>query len=241
MSIAEKLVTIAENETKVYDAGKHKGTGDFWAGLLSKGNRVQCNNMFFQCDFNVVGGFNPPITIKPANAETMFRGAKGLGIITTEKLDTSNLSNDPLNMFGQIPGAYLYEIEEISFVKLATVTSAFNMSMGLTRIGKLILKDDGTTVLGSSLFTNCINLKEITIEGTVGNTIKFAASPLTPASMKSVIAALADYSTENTGVHTVTFTTNCWTELEAESTPKDEGIDFEGTWKEYVYAKGWNY
>ena len=39
MSIAEKLVTVAENEQKVYDAGKQAEYDAFWDNYQVYGNR----------------------------------------------------------------------------------------------------------------------------------------------------------------------------------------------------------
>jgi hypothetical protein len=46
MSIAEKLQTIAENEQRVYDAGKQAEHKAFWDGYLDNGNLRYCVYLF---------------------------------------------------------------------------------------------------------------------------------------------------------------------------------------------------
>ena len=46
MSIADKLTTIAENEQKVFDAGKQAEYDEFWDSFQSKGTRKDCQYLF---------------------------------------------------------------------------------------------------------------------------------------------------------------------------------------------------
>ena len=47
MSVADKLTTIAENEQKVFEAGKTKEWNDFWDIYQDFGNRRSYSNTFF--------------------------------------------------------------------------------------------------------------------------------------------------------------------------------------------------
>lgn len=47
MSIAEKLVTIAENQQKVFDAGKDAECNTFWDVFQNYGNRTNYANAFY--------------------------------------------------------------------------------------------------------------------------------------------------------------------------------------------------
>lgn len=235
------LDDMAAEIPEVYETGKDEINKALWAMRL-RGDRTNWEFAFYHEDFRELP-FDPPETIYPTNARYMFSDSKFCcknGVITKSMLDTSKLTN-ATNMFysNYYQHKEYFEIDELNCSKATELTYTFNYCK-VTRIGKLILKEGGTNTF-SSTFGMAYDLKDITIEGRIGRDISFKDSPLTPASMKSVINALMDYSTENTHTYTVTFKSSCWTALEAESTPKDEGIDFEGTWKEYVYAKGWNY
>lgn len=80
------------------------------------------------------------------------------------------------------------------------------------------------------------------IPSEIGKSISFSGSPLlSVSSMINIIAHLVDYSIESPGTNTLTFHADCWTMLESsERTPQTEGIDFTGTWREYVSSLGWN-
>lgn len=47
MTIAEKLTTIADNQQKVYEAGKTKEWSDFWDEHQKLGAPIVCSNKFF--------------------------------------------------------------------------------------------------------------------------------------------------------------------------------------------------
>lgn len=88
MSIAEKLITIAENEHKVYEAGKQAERDVFWGGLQNSGTRNNYSRTFFQAaklddwfypkyDFNI-----------SSSAAEMFRGATcSTGFDLVQRLD----------------------------------------------------------------------------------------------------------------------------------------------------------
>ena len=62
--------------------------------------------------------------------------------------------------------------------------------------------------------------------------------------MKNIISNLKTYAgTSNEAKYTLTFTTACWTTLEASGKPFDDGLttDETLTWANYVSVnKGWN-
>jgi hypothetical protein len=87
----------------------------------------------------------------------------------------------------------------------------------------------------NNTFTQCLKLQEVYIEGTIGRSISFQHSNIDVPSMKRIITALADYSTSNTHTYSVSFKTECWNALEADSKAPDGG-----TWKDYVLSLGWN-
>ena len=75
MSIAEKLTAIAENEHRVFEAGKKSEYDTFWDAFQQNGNRVRYdmengNNFSYQgWDFT---NFYPKYDIKPTRAMQLF-------------------------------------------------------------------------------------------------------------------------------------------------------------------------
>lgn len=86
-------------------------------------------------------------------------------------------------------------------------------------------------------FYNCSALKNIIISGVIPVSISFSFSPLTVASLKSIITHLKDYSgTESENTYTVTFKASAFAALEAEGSTSPNG----NTWTEYIDDLKWN-
>ena len=135
--------------------------------------------------------------------------------------------------------------------------SAFFQCRGLTNI----TIPDSVTSVGNGICSSCTALTSITVGNGLTSIHKGAfnyleklmnftiASPiftdigfvhstkLTIDSLKNIINALADYSgTENDSKYKLTLNSTCNATLEAEGATAPDGL----TWKEYVWAKGWN-
>ena len=91
MSIAEKLTTIAENEQRVFEAGKTAEWNEMWDGLQAYGKRFDYNRFCYRNLFIVDTDttprwiFKPKYNIKPSSAEFMFREAN-YDVINGDKL-----------------------------------------------------------------------------------------------------------------------------------------------------------
>lgn len=98
MSIATKLQTIAENEQKVYDAGKVAERKRWWNGFTKNGTRKHWNYAFFQLGWNN-DTYDPPddfeFTIQYAYA--MFHGSEMED--TKKALDFTNLGAAASDVF----------------------------------------------------------------------------------------------------------------------------------------------
>lgn len=106
----------------------------------------------------------------------------------------------------------------------------------LVTIEKIIA--DEANLWGNS-FYYCSKLENVVFEGVIGASINFAQSPLTVASMKSIISCLKDCSTTDSFKYTLTLKDSCKTELEADT----ETVEFNGqsyTYFNLISAKGWN-
>lgn len=220
MTRSEKLVTIAENQQRVYDAGYSAGqrAGDsggydegysagqkaeydhFWESYQNGGERKAWDYAFYG-DGWTDDVYKPKYPITGAIA-SMFRGNKVTNTIVPI-IATSTTSN-----------AFSYSsvdtIPSIDFTNASAVTNCFN---------------------------NASKLKNLTVVGTISTNINLQQSPLTIESMKSVIAALVNHSgTSNANTQCIYFSEDCWAALEADSTaPNGE------TWRSYVTnVLAWN-
>jgi hypothetical protein len=195
MSIAEKLVTIAENQEKVFDAGKQAEYDRFWDELQNYGKSKGYPNAFSYTMWNDKT-YNPKYTFKVSGCNNMFMSNTN---ITDTKVPIDFRGNG-----GQIFGL-------------------FNGCTKLVTIRTLIL--DATKQTFNNYFLSCKALKNITFEGEIIRDIDFSYSPLSVDSMKNVIGHLAKFvGTENELSYTVTFTDECWAALEADSHPDSGGL-----------------
>lgn len=231
-TIADKLQTISENVPKVYESGIEQGQqaeyDKFWDSYQNYGNLTNYQNVFGGAGWKD-GNFKPKYTPNIKAAALMFRET---GIKNIVGLDFSN-ANDFQYAFYYSKVEY---IDEISTISASRLYQTFDGCANLKTIGKLILKEDGSQTL-TGPFNRCSSLENIGIEGVIGQTINFSASPLTVASMKSIITALKNYAgTTSEYTNRLTFSSTCWAKLEADSTaPNGE------TWEDYVTSLGWEY
>jgi hypothetical protein len=94
-----------------------------------------------------------------------------------------------------------------------------------------------TTYTGA--FGYCPSLTDVTFEGVIGTNISFSASPLSVASLKSIISCLYDYSGGTEYGTTLTLKASAFAELEAEgATAEYNGVAC--TWAELIDNKKWN-
>lgn len=71
MSIAEKLTTIAENEQKVFEAGKQKTYDEFEDNYTENGTQTMCDYMYAGRGWNA-NTFKPKNKLTPTSAHRMF-------------------------------------------------------------------------------------------------------------------------------------------------------------------------
>ena len=204
MSIAEKLTTIAENEQKVFEAGKQAEHEEFWSNVLS--NR--------QWQYKFGGGawndltFRPPFDIVPTGVygNHMFSlcDIKDLAGILEEcgvTLDITPCTTRCDSMFHY--ATKLTRVPYLDFRQytgtIAPLTNMFYNCTSLHTIEGLHFKDDGTTKTDHTTFQNCTSLENITIYGVIGSDFDIHYSPLTKESIESVVEALSD-TAEGKGV-----------------------------------------
>lgn len=224
MSIAEKLQTIAENQQRVYDAG-------FAAGQAASGD----SDAAYQDGF--VAGKKAEWdafweVFQNHGKATSYQHAFSLGKFTDENYNPKY----PLRFASDtvVGGQYVFYASPITDTKVDIIAGnnrplsyCFQGCENLHTIRKLVL--NGTNTFGNT-FTNCTSLTNIVIEGVIGKSINFQWSPLSVDSMKSVIAALKNFTgTDSEFTETVYFDDACWESLEADSTAPNGS-----SWKGYV-------
>lgn len=235
MSIAEKLTTVAENVPKVYDSGKTAGIAigkqaeydTFWDSYQSAAKNQYRT---YPAQFAGMGWdtntFKPKYDIKPTNAYLLFYNnyvfgdlveiLNGLGV----SLDTSRITSAQY-MFWLARFSRIGEIDLRSAqANIGATTQTFSTA-NLITIDKLIVKD--SNIFASNMFSGASSLANITIEGVVGDSISFKDSPLTKASITSIINALSSTATGKTATFKKTakeaaFTDDEWAALIAQKT-----------------------
>ena len=207
MSIAEKLTAIAENEQKVFDAGKRAEYDAFWDAAQNNGSRTNYTYSFAGPLWEAKT-FKPKYDMRPQNASMMFHTTnidgdlvevlKNCGVV----LDTTE-STSVSQMFAY--AAYLTRVGVFDTRKAGSLQMMFYGCTKLVTIDKLILKDDGSQNVQNA-FYNVAALENITIEGKIGYSgLALNTAPkLTHESLMSFINALYDFSATG-GTYTATF------------------------------------
>ena len=242
-----------DNSDEVLEAGKDEMNRAWWNALLTLPETAthaqRWNYRFFFVDFSPVGGFNPPYQLKPTTSSNMFYSASGIDFLSKDAIDFSASTN----LTSLFERCKIKEIELIDSRSASHLNYIFNENSGTEKVGKLILKDDGSQSFNTASFFAAYVLKDITIEGVIGSNIWFTyCTKLTRDSMLGklatteqiaegknlfivndaiyyggILGALKDYSSDTSGTtHTITL----------HATPKALLTDVE---KAAVTQKGW--
>lgn len=241
MSIEDKLITIAENEPKVFAAGEKSEYDRFWDNYQKNGRITSGSYMFANEGWNDET-FKPKYSMESINnANYMFNTCRVLDF--KGALERAGITIN----FSQCPAltrTFSYMkcpvIPEINASGATSLSQTFMQSDVLQTIEKLILKTDGTQTF-SGAFEACKALENITIEGVIGRSVDFSYSPLTVESMKNIILHLKDYTgTSSEYAYSVKFSGESWnllTEAAINGDVSPENTD----WETYImgYLK-WN-
>lgn len=188
MSIADKLLTVAQNQQKVYDAGKQAQYGRFWDAYQENGERSNYNSAFRGAGWSDES-YNPkyPINIVFNN---------GSASEATHCFSTSQITDT------KVP------IKLSSAAATPLYTYFFYYAANLVSVP--LLEFDADFVHANSNFQGARNLENITFGGCItqsGLNLSYCTK-LTEESLLSLINCLADYSEDTSGTsHTVTLGT----------------------------------
>ncbi len=178
MSIAEKLQLIAENEQKVFDAGKQAEYDAFWDGFQSYG--APSSNLAYRFYKWRDGYYNPKHPFKVQGVNTVSRMFSYTDITDTK-----------------------VDIDFSGSTTSSNKSAVFEYGRNLKIIRKVIVNE---LIPYGGWFVGCTALEEIRFEGTIANDINFAdCENLTLESLRSIVDALKDcYHQEDEWTHTLT-------------------------------------
>lgn len=211
MSISEKLITIAENEQRVYEKGKQAEYDRFWDIFQTNGTRLSYYNAFYGSGWTDES-FKPKYELRPTNAYAMFANSKirDLVVITEQcgiVLDFSNCTN----LSTTFAHCQITKIGVVDTRGESTLPQTFYNSQQLQSIEKVILKDDGSQTFTTPFRWNYA-LEEIRFEGVIGDTISFSdATKLSKASMENTISHLSNTASGKTLTLSKTAVNNAFT------------------------------
>jgi hypothetical protein len=248
MSIANKLVTIAENVNKVYEAGKEAGGGEFYDKGYGDGyeigkttereafwNAFTNKKDFDYAFYNFQGdAFYPTCNISPTSMMRTFymfnNNKEPIDLIARCKecgivLDFSKTTYIGY-CFANANGVLTVPIVNLTSIpSTRTIDAVFNNSHNIKVIEKIVLKEDGTQKFSSNCF-NCNALEEIRFEGAIGTDISFQNCPLlSKESLLNILSVLKDISGTNTTQTLTLGTTNL-----AKLTDEEKAIATEKGW-----------
>ena len=198
MSIAEKLTQIAENEQKVYEAGKNAEWNTFWDSYQDYGNRTDYTYDFYKNAKWNDNNFKPKYNIVLSGSTSyVFNGIQISGDLaeTLENLgvsiDTSNATSLN-NAFRQMDNCTRFP--EINLTNIGAVGCMYNfyLNANLEAIDKIIFANDCKATDFTGTLSRNPELKNLTIDGKIGaNGLNLSASKmLSKESITSVINAL---------------------------------------------------
>ena len=214
MSIAEKLITIAQNEQRVFNRGHYEGYSEgynaggkdaysigfgagktaeydrFWNGYQQNGSRT--NYAFaFRGRGWTDETYNPkyPIVAK-STLEMGFRESK---ITRLTNIETSGVTNFNTAFYNMAECTY---IEKVDMSSATNTTSAFAHNPSLVTIGEIVSSE--TTVWHNQAFYSCAALENLifTEDSIIATDFTCSNSSLSKASIMSIINALKNYSPE---------------------------------------------
>lgn len=203
MSVADKLQTIAENEQKVYDAGKKSQYDEFWDTYQLNGNRTNYLGAFAGGVWSKL--FKPKYNMRPSVAYFMFRslGADFEG--GTQKIDLVSKLEEygvTLDFSNCTDLGCVFQWSRVTKVGVIDASSAlrlddtFNNAILLNTIDKIISHDN---LVFYRTFSGCDELQKLTIEGTIGQN-GFNVGDCTKLSKASIISIVNALSSTTSGL-----------------------------------------
>jgi hypothetical protein len=228
--LAEQITRAKADLDAVYEAGKAAGGGgsydegvefgrqlaydEFWDVAQNNGELMEYTYAFFNSNLWNEITFKPKYPLRPKTATYMFYGNKRIPLLPVEA-DFSQCSN----MSYCFCSTRFQQLPVIDMRKVASTLkqqSVFYGNENLTSIEKIYLHGGD---YGDS-FEKLTSLVEIRVEGEFVSNLNMGVSPLSRASIESIVAALSDTKTGLTltlkqSAVNAAFTTEEWETLAA--------------------------
>ena len=192
MSIAEKLITIANNEQKVYEAGKKVEHDAFWDMYQNNGNRTDYSLAFANINANWTDkSYKPKYPLKVTNASQMFQSC---GVVDTKiECDFSKCTN----FFWTFRNSQIKRIGVVDFSSCDNMNGTFTFLNNCTDIDEIICYEN----LAFCQFSYSFKLVNVKFSGVIAkNGLDVGHSTaLSHDSLMSIINCLKDYSADTSG------------------------------------------
>jgi hypothetical protein len=220
MSVNEKMTTItdairdktgsteklgldemAEAIPEVYDAGKQAQYDKFWNSYMNNLNGSWAQKGAFAGSGWNDNTFNPNKSYNPWSGkicEMFFKDSR-----ISDLAGILKRNGIVFNFSGCIYFDSFAQSSTIAYFPALDMSSAerfqytFTSCANMVSIEKWIISSKGNQVF-TDTFGGCTSLKNIVIEGVIGNSISFYASPLSKESITSVVNALSTTATGKT-------------------------------------------
>lgn len=200
MTRAEKLTAIAENQTKVCEAGMSQKESEMWDMIQDYGNRSDYAHAFkawsaeyirpkYKITSTHYNGLNMTFYICP-NLKKVEKAYFDF----SQKTTTTNQSSGAYYTFADNP--LLEEIEDIGLVAGYGMTNTFSNCKSLKKIARIIVDENS---IYNNAFRNCDSLEEVYFDGVISKNFDIHWSKLLSAdSLNSIITHLSDDATGQT-------------------------------------------
>ena len=222
MSIADKLVTIAENQEKVFDAGKQSEYDNFWDEFQQNGNRTKYNYCFASECWND-NTFKPKYDINLKGYSVYF----GADIAVTDLAKNLEDCGVVLNTSAATDLSYMFYMADITKLPALNFSKATNLAYCIYACSAL-KEIEKITVTESQAFPNTFlsasNLEKVIFEGNISSNLNLGTRrKLTKESIESIVGCLSKTASGTTLTLSQTavdnaFTTDEWNALIADKT-----------------------
>lgn len=200
MTIAEKLQVIAENESKIYEAGKKAEYDKFWDSYQNYGKRTKYeygfpgegwNDENFKPKYDMILGAG-------YSATNMFWGCKIINLKKClddcgVKLDTGNATQ----FAGVFQNSYVEVLPIINLSSASGNTGYSFLSTKIKTIEKLIFSE--ITNINSNMFQSSLDIENIVFDGVIAMPINLQwQTKLTKDTIISLINTLSSATSDLT-------------------------------------------
>lgn len=215
MNIAEKLTQIAENEQRVFEAGKSEATSEFWDDFTDNGNRTEYARAFAYWGCEYIRPTRKIIFTTVDSGLNTFAQNTKLKKVEAAYFDFSQKPKGTGNQSGYYYTFYncgaLEEIEDIGMQADYCHYSSFRNCIALHTIAKI--RCDENTIF-TEAFTGSNKLENVTFEGLIGQNLSIASSKLSKDSITNIVSCLSDTASGKTLTLSKTAVNNAFTDAE---------------------------